>query len=126
MKSIPKTNISFNLYHLPYITVPETCNFIKKETLAQVFACEFCEISKNTFFYRTPRGDCFCNKLNSISCGICSSFKSRHFELFCKITIQLFSTGIFLGLRSRQEVHLATLQEQLFFLDSHEWLLPII
>ena len=24
-------------------------NFIKKETLAQVFSCKFCEISKNTF-----------------------------------------------------------------------------
>ena len=24
--------------------------FIKKESLAQVFSCEFCEISKNTFF----------------------------------------------------------------------------
>ena len=24
--------------------------FIKKETLAQVFSCEFCEISKNIFF----------------------------------------------------------------------------
>ena len=28
----------------------EACNFIKKETLAQVFSCKFCEISKNTFF----------------------------------------------------------------------------
>ena len=28
------------------------CNFIKKETLAQVLYCEFCEISKNTFSYR--------------------------------------------------------------------------
>ena len=28
--------------------------FIKKETLAQVFSSEFCEISKNTFSYRTP------------------------------------------------------------------------
>ena len=28
----------------------KACNFIKKETLAQVFSCEFCEISKNTFF----------------------------------------------------------------------------
>ena len=28
--------------------------FIKKETLAQGFSCEFCEISKNNFFYRTP------------------------------------------------------------------------
>ena len=26
------------------------CNFIKRETLAQVFSCEFCESSKNTFF----------------------------------------------------------------------------
>ena len=25
-------------------------NFIKKETQAQVFSCEFCEISKNTSF----------------------------------------------------------------------------
>ena len=30
------------------------CNFIKKETLAQVLYCEFCEISKNTSSYRTP------------------------------------------------------------------------
>ena len=28
--------------------------FIKKETLAQTFSCEFGEIFKNTFFYRTP------------------------------------------------------------------------
>ena len=34
---------------------PEACNFIKKETLAQVFSCEFYEISKNTFSYRTPQ-----------------------------------------------------------------------
>ena len=29
--------------------MPEACNFIEKETLAQVFSCEFCQISKNTF-----------------------------------------------------------------------------
>ena len=28
----------------------EACNFLKKETLSQVFSCEFREISKNTFF----------------------------------------------------------------------------
>ena len=28
----------------------EACNFIKKETLALLFSCEFCEISKNTYF----------------------------------------------------------------------------
>ena len=31
---------------------PEAFNFIKKDTLAQMFSCEFCEISKNTFFHR--------------------------------------------------------------------------
>ena len=34
---------------------PVTESFFGKETLAQVFSCEFCEISKNTFFYRTPQ-----------------------------------------------------------------------
>ena len=28
----------------------EAYNFIKKDTLVQMFTCEFCEISKNTFF----------------------------------------------------------------------------
>ena len=28
-------------------------NFIKKEILAQVFSCEFYEISKNIYFYKT-------------------------------------------------------------------------
>ena len=29
---------------------PQGCNLIKKETLVQVFSCEFCKIYKNTFF----------------------------------------------------------------------------
>ena len=33
---------------------PESCNFIKKETLVRVFSYEFCEISKNTFLPNTP------------------------------------------------------------------------
>ena len=32
----------------------EACNFIKKGTLTQVFSCEFCEISKETFSNKTP------------------------------------------------------------------------
>ena len=41
----------------------QSCNFIKKETLAQVFPCELCEISKNTFSYITPpvAASDFCN-----------------------------------------------------------------
>ena len=30
---------------------------MQAETLAQVFSCKFCEISKNTFYYRTPPVD---------------------------------------------------------------------
>ena len=36
------------------------CNFIKKETPVKVVSWEFSEISKNTFFPRTPLGDYFC------------------------------------------------------------------
>ena len=28
----------------------EPCNFISKETLTQVFSCQFCKMSKKTFF----------------------------------------------------------------------------
>ena len=33
---------------------PEAGSFIEKESLAQVFSYEFCEMFKKTFFYRTP------------------------------------------------------------------------
>ena len=45
-----------------FISRPEVCNFIKKENLAQMYSCEFCEISKNTFFIEhlwvTASGPC--------------------------------------------------------------------
>ena len=39
----------------------QACNFIKKETLAQVFYCEFCETLKITFF-KEHLGTTFSNK----------------------------------------------------------------
>ena len=33
---------------------PEACKFIKKEALAQILFCKFCEISKNTYIFKTP------------------------------------------------------------------------
>ena len=36
---------------------PQACKFIKSETLAQVFSCEFREILKNTFIYTTPQDE---------------------------------------------------------------------
>ena len=38
------------LRNLAKFTEKHLCNFIKKETLVQVFSCEFWEIAKNTFF----------------------------------------------------------------------------
>ena len=35
---------------VPEEKVLQACNVIKKETLEQVFSCEFFEISENTFF----------------------------------------------------------------------------
>ena len=43
---------SVNLLHT---LLKKSLNFIKKESLTQVFSCEFCGISKNTFLNRTPR-----------------------------------------------------------------------
>ena len=36
-------------------------NFIKKETLAQLFSCEIREIFRNTYFYRTSPVDASVN-----------------------------------------------------------------
>ena len=76
---------------------PQACNFIKKVSLAQVFSCEFCEISKNTYFYRTPLvaasanisetyERCFYKQIQTyfdeifsiFQCGFCKRFKAHH------------------------------------------------
>ena len=51
------TNVSANfrssrpeVFYRKGVLRPETCDFIKKETLAQLLSCEFCEISKKTVF----------------------------------------------------------------------------
>ena len=54
------------------------CNLIKKETLAQVFCCEFCEISENTFLidnlwwlllFNLTMNDCNCSEAVVQSCS---------------------------------------------------------
>ena len=50
-KGVPKNFAIFTRKHLCQ-SLFLSCNFIKKETLAQGFSCEFCKIFKNTFFYR--------------------------------------------------------------------------
>ena len=45
MEVLNSVKILLNILIEPNIKI-----FFEKETLAQVFSCEFCEISKNTFF----------------------------------------------------------------------------
>ena len=68
------------------------CNFFKKETLTQVFSCEFCEISKNTFSHRTPPVAAsailqqkLCIKISSDKCICCFYwlFKTLAVNLCC-------------------------------------------
>ena len=73
------------------------CNFIKKETLAQVFSREICEISKNTFSYRTTRVAasvrlCFC-KVSGLEYRILLKqdlFKNVFLGIFQKFSEELF------------------------------------
>ena len=56
-------------------SVPETLIMLKEGSLAQVLSCEFCKISKNTFFHRTPPDDCcyFSEIIWGDSCKACQN-----------------------------------------------------
>ena len=43
------------LHRKTSVVEAQACNFIQKETLAQVLPYKFCKISKKNFSYRTPR-----------------------------------------------------------------------
>ena len=54
---------------------PQACNFIKIESLTQVFSCEICEhLSKQTLLYRTPPVAAFVKACNftkkRLRCGV--------------------------------------------------------
>ena len=73
---------------------PQACNFIlKKETLAQMFSCEFRKISKNTFSERTPpvAASASCT-FNTLDCRIFrNSISNYHSQ---KILIDTNKAGI--------------------------------
>ena len=71
----------------------QACNFIKIETLAQVFSSEFCEISKNTSCYRTPAV--------AASTEVCLQPSKFKMELFAKIVNDWKSLTIFANLYLR-------------------------
>ena len=53
-KCVLRNFAKFTGKHLCQSLRPAT--LLKKETLAQMFSCEFCEISKIAFFHRAPLG----------------------------------------------------------------------
>ena len=71
---------------------PFSCNFIKKETLGQVFSCEFCDISKNTFFYRTSL--------------VAASLGRKRFFVMRKLRKILMRDAIYLLLKKRYAINL--------------------
>ena len=71
-------------------------NFIKKETLAQVFSCEFCEISKNIFliehlwwlFLDLSFSKMKSGRLNAFSCTITIPYTGYLFLLTLTLTLE--------------------------------------
>ena len=43
-----------NCARVSFLITMQACNLLKKEALAQVFSCEFCEIFKHNFIYIKP------------------------------------------------------------------------
>ena len=54
----------------------KACNFVKKESLAQVFYCDFCQISKNIFFTEHLRWLLLYRKVMSVSAGLITRVES--------------------------------------------------
>ena len=64
------------------------CNFIKIESLAQIFSCKYCEhLSNNTFFYRTPAVDASVKACNFTEIKLCHGY---FFVNFLKIFVMFF------------------------------------
>ena len=64
--------------------------FFNKETLAQMFCCEFCEISKNTFFLQNTSSGCFCScswLLFVVWSCVCKYSIPAQFEFFHRMNI---------------------------------------
>ena len=69
----------------------EAYNFIKKETLAQVFLCKFCKVFKNTFMTKYLRTNVCCHHMclykGSSQCADeLASVNATYFTLFFIIT----------------------------------------
>ena len=66
----------------------QACNFIKKKIPRQVLSCEYCEIFKNSFFYRTSlvaASEIYCFTFGSSRCSENKpSLKTLFFIIFVR------------------------------------------
>ena len=86
---------------------------IKKETLTQVFSCEFCEVSKNTFFHRTPLLAAS-EMATELTCSVCVGVAGEaHKCILCKK--KWFTCSVRKARRMRRD-----LQKLLFVLHVEE------
>ena len=75
----------------------ETCNFISKGNLAQMFICEFCEISRNLCSYRTPPVAALCYLLCAMSLKKeLFSLKAISFSIFLTFWILVIRLFMFM------------------------------
>ena len=86
---------------------PEAFNFIKKETLAQIFSCEFCEIFQNAFLYKHLRWLLlmFITFLTGKSRrGFAEKSWFKSYRTFFKLSVKVVRSAICLYWSSRPEV----------------------
>ena len=75
----------------------KACNFIKNETLAQVFCCEFCEIFKNSYFVEHLRTIFFARTIKLVESNLTTESNlhlSSHWKsdtIFFADIVQFFS-----------------------------------
>ena len=101
--------------------VHEACNFIKEETLMQVFSCEFCEISKEHLSYRTNLDGCFWSTQRKLEYYIFSCMKILVFlEVFLKIEVhRIWAFWYFSSKTGCRKYNLAVFAEWCLFLKKH-------
>ena len=88
---------------------------IKKESLAQVFSCEFCEIPKDTFFLQNTSGACFGliddtrRKIfgNVVFQLNCVTYSRLNFRYNCFICMPVSLLNLENGLKKHDQKHLS-------------------
>ena len=79
---------------LPEVNLPEAYNFIKKETLAQVFSCEFCKILRPPFLKEHLRWQLL-------------TFTLLIFSIWSNVTFSLLNFSEMVSIFHKKMVHLS-------------------